>query len=315
MRETFASPDIPLLPSRLWVFIGLGLTPLFYWILRSAYSAPTLTVNEQLFIWPYAMLCTFNWIIAYSRGSRIQAYLPQWLNIWWARVALYLVVFLALTEILKLLKLPAFYDAVIGKSLMFLVLPFLMPSPRTVKTSRADQALLVSAGSMGGDLILNIKSSKATVVLVASVTLMLGGAIMLPKFPVLGWIDICFFGLGILVGVALQAPGACCLILKRDEFIVVNLWRRLPCRWSEVTDFIVVQTPQGPRVAWNFNQDVPSDAPYWRKRIAARKYVTEMFGRNAILSDDYGVSPDELCRIMADRAARAQSTTSLESSA
>jgi len=285
-------------------------TPIIYLFLRAAYAPPVLALGEYVFLIIYSSIISIHYCFAYCRRNWIADHSPKWLNSYWARIPLYFAILLALTGILNLLKLPTFYDTIIGKSLMFLVLPYMLRFPRTVKTSPVNRTLITSSSSQSDeDLTFRPKPSRAIFVLAASLAFVLGGIFMLPKEPALAWICIGFFGLGIPVGILMLIPGCYCLILKRDEFIIVNLGRRLACRWTDVTDFVVVKTPQGPRVGWNFSQNVSNEAPYWRKRIAARKWVTETYGRNALLADDYGVAPEELCRLMIELSTRAQRTT------
>jgi hypothetical protein len=169
------------LPFRISLFISLGLTPLFYFILRSYYKSPSLTPGEMLFIWPYALLCTLNWALAFNTSNRIQGYLPDWLKGWLGRFAVYFVLVLLLVGLLELIRLPAFYDAVIGKSIMFWILPYALPIRRSVRTSAANQAILTSLSGTDENLVLRIKRSKAIFVLIASVAFVAGGISCCPS--------------------------------------------------------------------------------------------------------------------------------------
>lgn len=302
-----------MLPPKLLLLIGLGLTPLFYFILRSAYHSPSPTPGELVFIWSYALFCTLNWIFASSRQTWIRSHLPYRLNLFWVRFLLYFVLAFALTGLLNLLKLPTFYDAVIGKSIIFLLLPYLLVFPRTPKTSFANRSYLRSISSTeNADLTLRMRPSKGFYLLAGSVAFVVAGIFMRREgygvaweSPAPAWIVIFFFGLGIPIGILMLWTGGYSLILKRDEFTMVTLWRRFTCRWADVDDFTVINTPQGPRVGFNFNEDISETSPTWRKRIASRKWLKETYGRNAILPDDYGLAPDELCRLLVERRKRA----------
>ena len=311
MKASPINPSGALLPPKFWLFVGLVTAPVFYLILRSAYKPPSLTPGETAFICVYSLFCTFNWIFASSRQMWIRSHLPNWLKLYWVRFPLYLGLVLVLAGLLNLIKLPTFYNAILGKSIIFLLLPYALTYPRNPKTSFANQALLNSISSHGNnDITLRMRPSKGFFLLATSIAFVAAGIFMLRENQALSWIVICFFGLGIPIGILMLWTGGYSLILSRDGFTMVMLWRRFSCRWADVDDFTVIDTPQGPRVGLNFSENVSESSPAWRKRIASRQWLKETYGRNGILPDNYGIAPDELCRLLVERRKRAMANTS-----
>jgi hypothetical protein len=307
MRASPSNPSGTFLPPKLWIFIGLGTTPLFYFILRLDYRGPSLTPGEIVFLWAYALFCTFNWIFARSQRLWIDSHLPPWLNLRWVRFLLCFILAFALIGLLSLLRIPTFYAGIIGKSVTFVLLPYVVNFRRTAWTFGPPRVLPPSSLSgTNEELTLRMKPSKAIFLLVASAAFVAGGIFMLRQNAGLAWIAICFFGLGIPIGIVMLLTGGYTLILKRDEFTMTTLWRRFSFRWTEVNDFTLVDTPQGSRVGFNVREDLSERPAAWKKRIAAGKWMVEIYGRNAILPDDYGVSADELCRIMTARKSEAE---------
>jgi hypothetical protein len=311
MNPSPTNPSGTLLPPKLSIMIGLGLTPLFYFILRSAYHSPSLTPSEMAFLWAYAFFCVLNCLVAQNRSLWIQNHRPKWMASFWARFAVYMVLALGLALFVNFLKLSTFYDAVISKSIIFLLLPYLITSPRTPKTSLANQTYLRSiTGHDDHEITLRMRPSRGFWLLAVSVAFVAGGIFLLRENPAVAWMCICFFGLGIPVGISLLWTGGYSLIVAKDGFTMVTLWRRFFFRWADVDDFAVINFNYGPRVGFDLKDDHSESSPNWRKRITSRKWLKEKYGRNAILPDDYGLAPDELCRLLVERRNRALADSS-----
>jgi hypothetical protein len=266
------------------------MTVLIYALLCALYGPPNLTLPENIFLVVDASIFSFTYCFLIGSHRWIDNRLPGWLNLFWGRLVLYLPAVLALQGILYACHLPKFYDTVIASNISVILVPCLLVPWRQVVTSPANEALIASRLSQTDDeLIFRPKPFQAIFLLVGGMAFVLGGIFLISKSPTLAWICIGFFGLATIVGFFQLLPGCCQLTLNRAGFVMVILWRRISFHWMEVTDFAVVSSSQGPRVGWNFSD------PASKK---ASRLLTEMYGRNSLLLNDYGVAPAELCRIM-----------------
>jgi hypothetical protein len=299
------SVRMPLVLSLVSFFL---IAPFSYFFLRETSNPPVLTDAENFFLIMYASLSSGYFLLAYRNLDWIKYHLPSWLSSYGKRFALYMVVALALTEVIYSLPLPDFYINVMRHTVYLFCLPIVLPSQRGGLNFLVNPVLKEADTKTLGDknLILRPRISKGIFVFGVSIVLLLGGVIFLNRSSgehVLAWICISLFGLSTIAGISLLIPGCSCLILDQEGFVMVNMWRRYRFCWPEVSDFAVVNTQQGQRVGWNCSQNLADDAPLWRKRMARRTYVRRMCGRDALLGDDYGVPAQQLCSLMSERKA------------
>jgi hypothetical protein len=90
---------------------------------------------------------------------------------------------------------------------------------------------------MDSELIFRASPKKALLLLALSVGFVALGVWLLEKRPILGWVTIIFFSLGIPASVAVMLPGATYLRLDRQGFEIVAVFRRQKYRWSQVESF------------------------------------------------------------------------------
>jgi len=282
----------------MWAFSTIFGWTLFYFFLRESHTPAHITTAQQLFLVGYALLLGSLWGLSTTRYlRRLDGW--SWFNSRGKRWVAYFAGALVLEGIVSALRLPSFYTNVFQHSVYFLLLPLFighrddmalrawMDGPQAPVSTAAASA----AESTESELILTTSRRKPVFVLLCSLAFVLGGCWTVHRAPVVGWACILFFGLGIPASLLMFIPGSCCLVLRPDGFLMRRMWRRWFFRWDEVADFTVVQGVQGPRVAWNITR------PGTRRSA----FLREMYGRDLMLPDNYGLSAQDLCAMMTER--------------
>ncbi len=109
----------------------------------------------------------------------------------------------------------------------------------------------------------------------------------------LGWMTVIFFGAGAAVGIVALLPGASGLTLNRDGFVIVNLYRHRAARWQDVSAFAVAEVNALFRTQKLVGYD---DRTAKGARLAALN--VSLSGYNSALPDTYGLSCEDLARLM-----------------
>lgn len=108
--------------------------------------------------------------------------------------------------------------------------------------------------------------------------------------PVIAWVMVAFFGLGLPISIIQLLPGAADLTLDAEGFIMRNLFRRSSCRWSDVSAFATVQIGGQDSVAFNRHSAPES---------TAEAMSDHLVGRNSALPETYGLAAEDLTQLMA----------------
>ena len=117
-----------------------------------------------------------------------------------------------------------------------------------------------------------------------------GGYLMISDGDQLGWFGLIFFGAGALVSAVMLLPGAVGLMLDADGFQITSLFRRHRSRWRDVKGFEPVSIPRSRQKLVGFDDIAVTG------NLA--KMSVEISGHNAALPDTYGLSVDDLVRLM-----------------
>jgi hypothetical protein len=112
-----------------------------------------------------------------------------------------------------------------------------------------------------------------------------------------------FFALGIPVAAIMMLPGAAGLVLDAEGFEVTSLYRMHRTRWADTDGFDVARLP--PR---GHKMVVYDNVTYQRRALA--QFNVGLVGRNAALSDTYGLKHEALAELMTRWRARALRTNS-----
>lgn len=113
------------------------------------------------------------------------------------------------------------------------------------------------------------------------------------------WAGLLFFGLVMLVAAVALLPGAGSLTLDADGFETCSLFRRFRTPWRQVSEFQVGAYTTPGRLQRTVIYDDAKPASLFAHS------VRQMFGRNSALPDTYGLSHEELARLMTQWRTRA----------
>jgi hypothetical protein len=166
------------------------------------------------------------------------------------------------------------------------------------KTSAAD----ILAG-FPGPVTLHPSLRRWGLIFAGSALFAIGGEWMIRSGAFGGWLVLIFFGAVTVVAAVAMLPGAGALTLDATGFEVISLYRRSRTRWQEASDFTAVRIPPSRQRFVVFNNRQVN-----RKLARINTFIA---GRNASLPDTYGLSPDDLARVMTQWRERAAATVGL----
>jgi hypothetical protein len=149
-----------------------------------------------------------------------------------------------------------------------------------------------------GPVTLYPSRRKWGLVLLGAAIFTAGGIWMIQRGDSAGWYVTIFFGLGTLIAIAVMLPGAGRLTLDQDSFEAKTLFRGYRIRWADTRGFEAkrIFPPLGQRlVVYDY---LPKHGPLNAINVS-------IAGRNAGLGDNYGLSADNLARLMAQWRERA----------
>jgi hypothetical protein len=288
---------------RLWIFSLIFGAILYYFLIREAFVPKVITPGQQTFILVYSLLLSGVSAICVTRtlpGSGP----PQWLDSRWKQRLAGIGAALALTGLLAVLPLPKFYSNVLQHTVVFLVIPFFIGERSRIAhwlEDRPNPPTVASNPVQGTerDVILHLSRRKAVFVLSGSALFVAGGWLMRLEAPLVAWACMVFFGLGMVAGLLLLIPDFSYLKIQRDGLTMRHSWREYTFLWDEISDLTIVTGPRGPRVAFNFNR------PGARRSAILR----EMYDRDMVLIDNYGLSAQEMCGLLQSRKAASAART------
>jgi hypothetical protein len=106
-----------------------------------------------------------------------------------------------------------------------------------------------------------------------------------------GWFILAFFGICAIVGAVMLLPGAGGLTLRDDGFETVTLYKKFRTPWQRVSDFAVSEVTVARRRRKKF-------VGYNDTKYATENFSRRMSGYNSGMADTYGLSHEELARLM-----------------
>jgi hypothetical protein len=107
----------------------------------------------------------------------------------------------------------------------------------------------------------------------------------------LHWVLILLFGILAVLFIAQMLPNSSYLLLKEDGFTLCSLYRKWGLNWSDIEEFRVGVLAETDVVAFNFSST-------YNRRQKVRKITKSMNGFEMALTDTYGMSAEELARLM-----------------
>ena len=115
--------------------------------------------------------------------------------------------------------------------------------------------------------------------------------LMLPEKPLIGWLSILLFGIGVLVSIIQFLPNAAYLKLNDDGFEVKSLFRSHFTQWSNVQSFSLGHINGNKMIFFNFTEEHKK----WRNGKKLSKFLS---GKEGAIPSSYTISSDELLQLM-----------------
>lgn len=108
-----------------------------------------------------------------------------------------------------------------------------------------------------------------------------------------GWLVAGFFALGVIVSVINLLPGSSYLRLDNEGFTTCSLFRTHTFRWFDVERFDVARISTNKMVVFDFSDT-------YRKQEVGRRVATAVTGHEGALPESYGMSQEELAKLLND---------------
>jgi hypothetical protein len=136
------------------------------------------------------------------------------------------------------------------------------------------------------------RPSKFLILLLASAAFVAMGVFLVAQGkPLIGWLNIVFFGLGVAVAIVSLLPGSNHLQLDDEGLEVCSLYRRWSVRWGDVQEFFPAFISRRELVCWNY-------VPGYSGQRAGRVVASHLTGVEAALPDTYGMTPAALADLL-----------------
>jgi hypothetical protein len=147
------------------------------------------------------------------------------------------------------------------------------------------------------ELIFKASLKKALLLLAISVCFVVLGIWLTTERPILGWLCVGFFGLGIPASLLMMRPIATYLRLDEQGFEIVAMSRRTAFKWSDVEGFYVGSIRGAKMIGIAFS-------PEYTKQRAGRAIASALSGMEGAIADSYNAPIEEVCRTLNEWKAR-----------
>jgi hypothetical protein len=134
---------------------------------------------------------------------------------------------------------------------------------------------------------------KALMVLLISVGFVVLGAWATTEKPVIGWLCIAFFGLGIPASLLMMRPNSTYLKLDADGIDIVSMSRHLKLKWSEVDAFRMASVRGAKMIAIDYSAE-------YTKQKAGRAVASALSGMEGAIADHYTVALEQVLQALND---------------
>ncbi len=143
-----------------------------------------------------------------------------------------------------------------------------------------------------GPVTLHPSRKKWLLVFLGGAVFSAGGILMIRSGETVGWAVLVFFALVAIVAAAVMLPGAGRLVLDRAGFEAKVLFRGYRKRWSDTRGFVATTIPGPGNTRLVAYDDLTQGGGMMNDLNVA---ITD---RNAALGDTFGLSADDLARLM-----------------
>jgi hypothetical protein len=150
---------------------------------------------------------------------------------------------------------------------------------------------------MESQVIFRGSLKKALMLLLISVGFVGLGAWAITEEPIIGWLCIAFFGLGIPASLLMMRPGSTYLKLDADGIDIVSMWRHCKLKWREVDGFRLGSIHGAKMIAIDYS-------PEYTKQKAGRAVASALAGMEGAIADHYNVPLEQVLQTLNDWKAR-----------
>ena len=134
---------------------------------------------------------------------------------------------------------------------------------------------------------------KTILYIAISIAFVVIGLMMSRDEPAMGYSCAIFFGLGALILLTKLIPGAFYLEVRKNDFVIVSIFRKSTVAWNDVAGFRVASPNRRKTVGWAY-------ASGYTGQQAGRKIAAVLAGIEGALPDTYGMKAETLARLMND---------------
>ena len=150
---------------------------------------------------------------------------------------------------------------------------------------------------MQDQLIFKASRKKALMILAISVAFVVLGAWLTGERPIIGWLCVGFFGLGIPVSLLMLRPKSAFLKLTPEGIEIVAMYRTTRIKWSDVEGFYVGNISGAKMIGIAYS-------PAYQKQKAGRAFASALSGMEGAIADSYTASIEEVCGTLNEWKAR-----------
>jgi len=124
-----------------------------------------------------------------------------------------------------------------------------------------------------------------------SLLFVVSGIFMADDDPIIGWLAISFFGIGLLVFIVQLIPGSTELTLTEEGFVMTSLFRKRTTKWSDVESFKIGYLGRSKTIMFDFVEG--------HNRQTTGKLISKaLSGSHGALPITYGLKATELLQIL-----------------
>lgn len=154
---------------------------------------------------------------------------------------------------------------------------------------------------MRDELIFKASRRKALLVLALSIGFVVLGTWLAGERPIIGWLCVGFFGLGIPASLLMMRPKSAYLKLTPEGIEIVAMYRTTRIKWSDVEGFNVGSVSGAKMIGIAYS-------PEYQGQKAGRAVASALSEMEGAIADSYSAPVEEVCRALNEWKARFGST-------
>src|SRR5262245_20535442 len=139
----------------------------------------------------------------------------------------------------------------------------------------------------GNSLTFAASRGKALLLLLASICFVALGAWATSEKPLLGWLAVAFFGLGIPLSLLMLLPNSMYLRLDEEGFEMGSFLRKHKYKWTDVAAFEMASIRGAKMIAIAFHPD-------YKQQQLGRAVAASLSGMEGAISNSYNATLEEI---------------------